>query len=290
MSISDQDGAEWLSVVAHDLKTPINAVRNALQLMQQFGPLNDNQTYYAARAMANLQRMEVLVGKILDISWVDANLGLDLLPINLPELIDEAVEPLREVATRRRISLQIQLERGLPALMLDRRRISQVIDNLVGNAIKYNRDGGQVTVSLQRDVTEALITVKDTGIGIHKSDQARIFERYFRAREGVALKIEGTGLGLAITHAIVEKHGGRIWFKSRAGEGTSFFVALPMVTPPGQETLNPALVEGLRGGGESADAYQSISVSYHSEASDVVDDRSQENIRLSHNDYTPDKS
>jgi signal transduction histidine kinase len=174
--------------------------------------------------------------------------------------------------------------------MLDQRRIYQVIDNLVGNAIKYNRDGGDVSVRLQRDVGEALITVKDTGIGIHKNDQGRIFERYFRARDGVALKIEGTGLGLAITRAIVERHGGRIWFQSRMGEGTTFFVALPLVLEPGQESLNTALSEGFRSSGESAESHYSSSGSYSSEASDVVDDRSQENIRLSHNDYTSDKS
>jgi signal transduction histidine kinase len=290
MSISEQDGVEWLSVVAHDLKTPINAVRNALQLMQQFGPLNDNQTYYAARAFTNLQRMEVLVGKILDISWVDANVALDLTPVKLPELVEEAVEPLREVATRRRIILHMQVDRVFPLVMLDHRRIYQVVDNLVSNAIKYNRDGGQVSIQLQREDAQAVITIKDTGIGIHHSDQERIFERYFRARDGIAMKIEGTGLGLAITRAIVERHGGRIWFESHAGEGTSFFVALPLVLEAGGEGVNSTLMEGVRSSAESADGHYDGLGSYPSEASDVVDDRAQENIRLSHNDYTADKS
>jgi signal transduction histidine kinase len=290
MSISDQDGVEWLSVVAHDLKTPINAVRNALQLMQQLGPLNENQTYYAARALTNLQRMEVLVGKILDISWVDANVALDLTPVALTDLIEEAVEPLREVATGRRITLQMQIERSLPQIMLDRRRIYQVIDNLVGNAIKYNRDGGQVFVQVHREIAEAIVTVKDTGIGIHRHDQDRIFERYFRSRDGLAMKIEGTGLGLAITRAIVERHGGRIWFESRAGEGTSFYVALPLRAEPGQEIHNPRLADGVRLAGESTDDYIDRTSSFPSEASDVVDDRAQENTRLSYNDHTADKS
>jgi signal transduction histidine kinase len=290
MSISDQDGVEWLSVVAHDLKTPINAVRNALQLMQQLGPLNENQTYYAARALTNLQRMEVLVGKILDISWVDANVALDLTLVALTDLIEEAVEPLREVATGRRITLQMQIERSLPQIMLDRRRIYQVIDNLVGNAIKYNRDGGQVFVQIHREIAEAIVTVKDTGIGIHRHDQDRIFERYFRARDGLAQKIEGTGLGLAITRAIVERHGGRIWFESRAGEGTSFYVALPLRADIGQETHNPRLADGVRLAGESTDDYIDRTSSFPSEASDVVDDRAQENTRLSYNDHTADKS
>jgi Histidine kinase-, DNA gyrase B-, and HSP90-like ATPase len=173
---------------------------------------------------------------------------------------------------------------------LDRRRIYQVVDNLVSNAIKYNLDGGQVTVQLQGGLEEAVISVKDTGIGIHRKDQARIFERYFRARDGIEKKIEGSGLGLAITRAIVERHGGRIWFDSRSGEGTTFFVSLPLIPEPTPESLNPVLAEDMRSGGESAEAYRYRTSSYPSEASDVVDDRSQENLRLSHNDYTTDKS
>jgi signal transduction histidine kinase len=228
MVSSPDPNSEWLNTVAHDLKTPINSVRGCIELVKQLGPLNERQEHFAERAMAGLQRMEHLVSRLLDISWTDANLELDLSPVSLKTAIGEALNLLEEMAATRNIPVSVEVDSRIGHLLLDSRRIAQVLDNLISNAIKYNHDGGAVKITASHQGDHVLVGVQDTGLGISDEDQPRIFERFFRSRQGVALKIEGSGLGLAITEAIVQKHGGRIWFESELDKGTTFYFTLPL--------------------------------------------------------------
>lgn len=229
MIYSDQN-AEWLNTVAHDLKTPINSVRGCIEMIQQLGPLNEKQEQFAERALAGLKRMEHLVGRLLDISWVDADRQLDLDEVDLRAVIDEAVDLLRETAAQRSITIDVTCDERIGKIRGDARRLGQVMDNLLSNAIKYNRDGGSIFVSLIARGDTVQVSVQDTGIGISHEDQLRIFERFFRARQSVSMRIEGSGLGLAITQGIIHKHRGRIWFESEPGKGTTFSFSLPIMS------------------------------------------------------------
>jgi len=286
--VSSRDpNSEWLNTVAHDLKTPINSVRGCIELVKQLGPLNERQEHFASRAMAGLQRMEHLVSRLLDISWVDAEVELDLTMVSLRAAIEEAVNLLEEMANKRNIMVEIQVDSRIGMILADSRRLAQVLDNLISNAIKYNQDDGKVTVTAAYEGNDLQVSVQDTGIGISEEDQPRIFERFFRSRQGVALKIEGSGLGLAITKAIVQKHGGRIWFESAVEEGTIFYFTLPLRSEIGDgEDSSDESTQDL---GESPEGYKGNGTELAIEESDSVDDNVQENRASSHLDEASDE-
>ena len=227
MTKSDSSN-EWLETVAHDLRTPINLVYGCLDVIQNLGPLNDKQLHYLDRAFAGLKRMEHLIARLKDISWVDSSVPLELSNIKLSELIDEAVDLLLESAEQQNVKVRINIAANIETIRVDAARLAQVMDNLLSNAIKYNRQGGTVVIRAVQENDAVVVMVQDTGIGIAKDDQPHVFDRFFRAPEGVRLKIEGSGLGLAITHGIIQRHGGRIWVESELNVGSSFYFSLPL--------------------------------------------------------------
>lgn len=226
MSKSDASN-EWLDTVAHDLRTPINLVSGCLDVIQSLGPLNDKQQYYLNRAFAGLKRMEHLIARLKDITWVDSNAPLEVSLVNVEHLITEAVDLLLEAAEQREVNIRIHVSKELDMLKADAARIAQVLDNLLSNAIKYNRQKGQVVVTAAPNPDGILFMVQDTGIGIAADDLPHVFDRFFRASASVQLKIEGSGLGLAISKGIVERHGGRIWVESELKVGSTFYFFLP---------------------------------------------------------------
>jgi signal transduction histidine kinase len=219
---------EWLDTVAHDLRTPINLVYGCLDVIQNLGPLNEKQLHYLDRAFAGLKRMEHLIARLKDISWVDSTAPLELTDIKLSDLIAEAVDLLLESAEQQDVKMRLNIAENVGTIRVDAVRLAQVMDNLLSNAIKYNRQGGMVLVRAVQEDDEVVVMVQDTGIGIAKDDQPHVFDRFFRAPEGVRLKIEGSGLGLAITQGIIQRHGGRIWVESEPNVGSSFYFSLPL--------------------------------------------------------------
>jgi signal transduction histidine kinase len=285
MTYTDPEN-EWLNMVAHDLKTPINAVRGCLELVQQLGPLNERQKHFADRAFAGLQRMEHLVSRLLDISWIDADMQLDLAACDLRALINETVDMLQETAKSRQIEVYLSFDSKIDTVVADAQRLGQVLDNLISNAIKYNRDAGQVWIKATHEPDFILVSVRDTGIGISPEDQLHVFDRFFRSRQGVALKIEGSGLGLAITRSIVQKHLGRIWLESKVDEGTTFYFTLPL-NAEGSDS-NEGAGEFSQTSGEGAERREPLRRELASEESDVVNDDIQETREYTQVDSSSD--
>jgi signal transduction histidine kinase len=276
--------SEWLNTVAHDLKTPINSVRGCIEMVRQLGPLNEKQDHFAGRALAGLQRMEHLVARLLDISWVDADASLELSRVSFETMVAETVDMLREVANQRGISVLTEVDPRIGFITADARRLGQVLDNLLSNAIKYNKQDGTVKLTAIYEYDLLRVSVQDTGIGISEQDQPRIFERFFRSRQGVALKIEGSGLGLAITRAIIQKHGGNIWFETVLGEGTTFTFTLPLRVNIGEG--DDSADDSSQDLGEGRDGNYAHRANLASEATDSVDDNIQE--RRDHTDSDSD--
>jgi signal transduction histidine kinase len=276
--------SEWLNTVAHDLKTPINSVRGCIEMVRQLGPLNEKQDHFAGRALAGLQRMEHLVARLLDISWVDADASLELSRVSFETMVAETVDMLREVANQRGISVLTEVDPRIGFITADARRLGQVLDNLLSNAIKYNKQDGTVKLTAIYEYDLLRVSVQDTGIGISEQDQPRIFERFFRSRQGVALKIEGSGLGLAITRAIIQKHGGNIWFETALGEGTTFTFTLPLRVNIGEG--DDSADDSSQDLGEGRDGNYAHRANLASEATDSVDDNIQE--RRDHTDSDSD--
>lgn len=219
---------DLISIVAHDLKTPISAVKGFIELVQQAGPLNEQQTHFSERALSSLQRMENLVVDLLEYTRLNAESQFDLMEFDLRTVILESLEMLEEVATRRQITIKPEISTDPIVVLADMRLLTQVINNLISNAIKYNRDGGLVTVKINRNPDGVRVDVEDTGVGIPQDDLQRVFDRFYRVKgNSGGGRIEGSGLGLAIASTIIEKHKGRIWVESAEGKGSTFSFVLP---------------------------------------------------------------
>ena len=218
---------EVVGVIAHDLKTPITSVKGYLELIEQVGTLNERQQQFSERALNSLKHMEQLIALLLELSWIDADRPLQCDDCDLAALLNRVTAVLEDMAARREVTVHLELEPELGAIPAESRRLEQAILNLVNNAIKYNRQGGEVWVTASKRDAQVDLTIRDTGVGIAPEDLPFIFDRFYRARSHSGAHIEGTGLGLSIVKAVIEKHGGTITLESVLGEGTTFFVALP---------------------------------------------------------------
>ncbi|MBC8170812.1 MAG: HAMP domain-containing histidine kinase, partial [Anaerolineae bacterium] len=164
-----------ISIVAHDLKTPIAAVRGFIELLQQVGPLSATQERYAERALGGLHRMEMLIANLLDISRLEQEVQLKPSRCDLRAIIEDAAELIQGLAERRGIQLEIKIDPEAQYIVADPRWMGQVINNLLGNAVKYNNDNGKIKVQVAKHPTGVQVDVSDTGAGISPEDLERVF-------------------------------------------------------------------------------------------------------------------
>jgi signal transduction histidine kinase len=229
LSELDRVKDEFVASVSHELRTPLTSIRGYLELIldDEVGEVSDEQREFLQIIERNSQRLMSLIGDLLFSAQVEAGrLELELEDVELGVLVDYSVESARPRAAANGVELTGSTTNAL-ALRGDTKRLSQLLDNLVSNAVKFTPSGGTVAVSLTRADGRAVIEVSDTGTGIAPEDQARLFERFYRTSN--AANIPGTGLGLSIAKVIVEAHGGVIEVVSDLGSGTTFRVELPLV-------------------------------------------------------------
>ena len=223
--------SEFLANMSHELRTPLNAIIGFSEVLgeRMFGELNDKQAEYIQDILSSGRHLLALINDILDLSKVEAGrMELDLSRFDLPASIGSAVILVRERATRHGLALDVSVDDRLGPFVGDERKIRQVLLNLLSNAVKFTPEGGRVAVRAVPADGAVEISVSDTGIGIAPEDQEAIFEEFRQVGTDYARKREGTGLGLALARRFVELHGGRIWVKSRLGEGSTFTFNLPV--------------------------------------------------------------
>lgn len=224
---------EMVAIVSHDLRNPLTAISLLAAGIEQDAE-RENAPGLAADARSiqhAAEQMERLIRDMLDLAAIEAGrLTIQPQPQELGRLLEEAREMLAPLAEQRRVSLRIHSPGNPISLPCDRNRALQVISNLCGNALKFTPEGGTVTVRAALEGDDVLISVSDTGKGISPEELPHIFDRYWRAKG--AEQTAGVGLGLAIVKGIVEAHGGSIRAESRQGEGSTFFVSLPVSGPP----------------------------------------------------------
>ncbi len=227
----EREKEEFLSSVAHDIRTPLTGIRGRVQLlakrMQRDGTVPpDRLRDDLARIDASTSRISSLIAEMLEVAnmQIGRHTTLDRRPTDIVSLARHVVEEHRQVATHR-----VLFESDLPDLIgiWDAHRVERVLANLLSNATKYSPDGDPVTVQIMRDGDCAVLVVSDRGIGIAPSDLDRIFDRFQRGQNAVG-RIPGTGIGLATVKSIVEEHGGVVCVTSTEGEGTTFTVRLPL--------------------------------------------------------------
>ena len=223
---------EFFALVSHELRTPLTAILGYVELVlgehAEDGTDADEERRHLEIVERNAQRLLRLVGDLLFAAQVESD-SLLLEPgiVDLAQIVHEAVEAARPRAEDAGILLSAQIDQ-LPAAVGDRDRLAQVLDNLISNALKFTPAGGHVEVRLSREAEEARIDVADTGVGVPRSEQSRLFDRFFRASNATSRAVPGVGLGLMIVHAIVTAHGGTISLASEVGEGSTFTVRLPL--------------------------------------------------------------
>ena len=224
--------SEFVATVSHDLRAPLTLMRGYATMLQMVGDLNDEQKKYVRRIVAGVETMSRLVNNLLDLGRIDAGVGLRLEKVSVTDVIERVTSSLQLQAAQKNIQLQTELGQGnFPPIEADPALLQQALYNLVENAIKYTPMGGQVSISAQTQSASILFSIRDTGIGIAPLDQPRLFEKFFRGGQREAYQQRGSGLGLAIVKSIAERHGGRAWFESQLGKGSSFYLEIPLKVP-----------------------------------------------------------
>jgi PAS domain S-box-containing protein len=220
---------EFVALVSHELRTPLTSIRGYLELVLDgpAGDLTDEQRQFLSVVERNSDRLQRLVGDLLFVAQVDAGrLALELGHLDAAEVGAEAIEAARPAADQKSLELLLV---GDPhaELVGDRARLSQLVDNLVSNAIKFTPAGGHVEVAVRNGAGNVTIEISDSGMGISAEDQERLFQRFYRTPAATSQAIPGTGLGLAISKAIVDAHEGTIELESAEGQGTTFRITIP---------------------------------------------------------------
>ena len=229
----DELKTEFLSKVSHELRTPLLAMRHALLLVtdQVAGPLTDDQTKSLEIAQRNLEQLTGFINDLLDLSKLESKkMEVRREPTDVGAVIEAVRSSMSAWSLSKALTLNVELEGGLPQVACDPTRIQQVLTNLVGNAIKFTPKQGQVTIGAKFQVSPPALVVRvsDTGVGIAKDDLPKLFQKFQQVGERTHTDIQGTGLGLAIAKEIIELHHGRIWAESDGKQGAAFCFLLPI--------------------------------------------------------------
>lgn len=236
----DRMKTEFVSIASHQLRTPLTAIKLSLEMLadNSTGKLNADQKDYLDNIQQSAQGMTSLVNDLLNISRLETGkIQINPKPVNLKELINKILVDFHIISSAHNCKISFRIAPKLaPEINTDPDLIRQAIHNLVSNAIQYSSpsDKNRIDIAINRaeDKDHLIISVKDTGIGIPENAQKRIFEKFFRAENAIKAKVGGTGLGLYIVKMIIENLGGKIWFDSAMGTGTTFYVKMPINPPP----------------------------------------------------------
>jgi PAS domain S-box-containing protein len=226
--------SEFVSVAAHQLRTPLSIIKWSLSLLLEAdsGEISPDQKDLINKAYLTNERMVKLVNDLLNVARIEeGRFVYQPKIVEFDELIKQIFDSLKELAQRKGLSFELKIEKSKKpkVVKVDVEKMALAIKNLIENAITYTDPGGKVLVKLKRKNGQVEFSVKDTGVGIPKSQQERVFSKFFRGSNVVRMETEGTGLGLFITKNIIEAHDGKIWFRSKEGEGTTFFFTLPTI-------------------------------------------------------------
>jgi len=222
----DKMKTDFMNIAAHELKTPLVPMVGYLHLIDK-KKLSSKDRESIDIALRNTKRLQRLVEDILDIAKLESKvMKFNMEDVQLADLVRDSVASSKPFAKKKKIALRGKVPRRLPMVRGDAGRLTQVLTNLINNAIKFTDRGG-VTVEARTEENKVVARVKDTGVGIAKKDVAKLFTKFFQAETSARRKYGGTGLGLAICKEIVEAHKGKIWVESKLGKGSTFAFSLP---------------------------------------------------------------
>jgi GAF domain-containing protein/anti-sigma regulatory factor (Ser/Thr protein kinase) len=228
---ASQHKSQFLANMSHELRTPLNAILGYTELMADgaYGEPSEKMLGILKRLEANGRHLLGLINDVLDLSKIEAGqLVLELSDYSVQDIVQTVRSTLEPLAADKKLAFKVEVAPQLPPGRGDGRRLTQVLINLVGNAIKFT-DAGEVAIKAEANNGAFSVSVRDTGPGISAADQAKLFQEFQQADNAITKKKGGTGLGLAISKRIVEMHGGKIWVESQPGQGSTFTFTLPVV-------------------------------------------------------------
>jgi GAF domain-containing protein len=228
---ASQHKSQFLANMSHELRTPLNAILGYTELMADgaYGEPSEKMLGILKRLEANGKHLLGLINDVLDLSKIEAGqLLLELSDYCIQDIAQTVRSTLEPLAADKKLAFKVEVAPHLPSGRGDGRRLTQVLINLVGNAIKFT-DAGEVAIKAEANNGSFHVFVRDTGPGISAADQAKLFQEFQQADNAITKKKGGTGLGLAISKRIIEMHGGRIWVESQVGQGSTFAFTLPVI-------------------------------------------------------------
>jgi len=223
---------EFVSISAHQLRTPLSAIKWTLRMLLDgdLGKITEEQRDFIEKTYKSNERMINLINDLLDVTRIEEGRYLyEPVLIDFEPLVQSVINTYREEIKKKELKLEFKKpEKKLPQVRVDVEKMGLAIQNLLDNAIKYTLDGGEIIISLVPAEKAIEFLIKDTGIGIPKNQQDKVFSKFFRGSSAIKMETDGSGLGLFIAKNIIEAHGGKIWFESEEGKGTTFYFTLPV--------------------------------------------------------------
>jgi len=234
LEVASRHKSQFLANMSHELRTPLNAILGYSELILDniYGEPSQKMRGVLERVQSNGRHLLGLINAVLDLSKIEAGqLTLSISDYSLKEVVQGVFAAVESLATAKRLALKVELPTVLPTGRGDEQRITQVLLNLVGNAIKFT-EAGEVAIAASVENGAFTVAVRDTGPGISVADQTRIFEEFQQADNSSTRSKGGTGLGLAISKRFIEMHGGHILLDSELGRGSTFTISLPIHAGP----------------------------------------------------------
>lgn len=228
----DQMKSEFISTASHQLRTPLSAVKWTLKMIidGDLGKLNTEQKTFLMQGYQSNERMIRLINDLLNVARIEEKrFGYTFSLIQLEDLIENVSRDFIHAIDEKKIEFSFKKpSETLPKVQIDPSRMRLVLQNLIDNAIKYTHEKGRVTISVKHSKLYLEVSINDTGVGIPKNQQDRLFTKFFRGDNVIRMQTKGTGLGLFIVKNIIEKHGGKIWIESDENKGSTFYFTIPI--------------------------------------------------------------
>lgn len=228
----DQAKSNFISIVAHQLRTPLSGVKWTLNMVlsRTLGEITNEQRSFLMKCYESNERMIVLINDMLGADRIDSDkMRYNFVPTHIFDLMDNVLFEMTSTISKKRLHMAyLHKDRNLPQVLIDTEKMRAAVQNLLENAIKYTPKDG--TIEIDFHVVEGFlqVSIRDTGIGIPDDDKKNIFSRFFRAKNALKVETDGSGLGLYIVKGIIEKHGGKVWFDSTVGQGSTFYFTIPI--------------------------------------------------------------